>query len=115
MVRLYHGSAIELPVGLVLTGRGDQYENAWSHTDFYAVLEQYRPAHCLPHREAVFMVSDPDDIDLAGGATDFVLELEVDAEAVSRHDLNWSSEISMLIGDGYAVESPEVAAAAQAY
>ena len=49
MVRLYHGSAIELPVGLVLTGRGDQYESAWSHTDFYAVLEQFRPAHCIPH------------------------------------------------------------------
>jgi len=115
MVRLYHGSAIELPVGLVLTGRGDQYENAWSHTDFYAVLEQFRPAHCIPHREAVFMVADPDDIDLAGGATDFVFELEVDADDVSRHDLNWSSEISMLISDGHVIDSPEVASAAQAY
>lgn len=61
------------------------------------------------------MVADPDDIDLAGGATDFVFELEVDSEAVSRHDLNWSSEISMLISDGHAIDSPEVASAAQAY
>lgn len=112
-MRLFHGSAIALPVGLVLTGRGAQYEAAWSVTDFYAALERHRPPQCLAHREAVFMVADPDEIDLAGGATEFVFELE--ADAVSRHDVNWSSEISLLIDDGHAIDSPAIEQAARAY
>lgn len=109
----YHGSMIELPVGTVLTPR-DNYETNWGSTDFYAVLEKYRPANMLSHRESVFMCDNDEDVDLAGGGTDWLFTVEPLGK-IQRHDLNWGSEISMLISDGYAVDSEEVRTAATNY
>lgn len=113
-MRYYHGSNTRLEVGDVLTSRGANYESDWEHTDFYAVLEQHRPSHMLPHRDAVFMVGDPDDVDLAGGGTEWIFHLEPFGQ-VSKHDLNWSSEISCLISDGHAPDSDKVTTAALNY
>ena len=109
----YHGSHDELPVGTVLAPR-DTYEANWSNTDFYHPLEKYRPVDKLSHAQSVFMCDNPDDVDLAGGATDWLFTV-VPQGPIQRHDLNWGSEISMLIGDGYDIDSPEVKAAAQNY
>jgi hypothetical protein len=96
--RFYHGSGTELPVGTVLTARGAAYEADWIHTDFYEVLERYRPANMLAHKDAVFMCDNPDDVDNAGGSTDWLFTVEPLGQ-VQRHDLNWSSEISLLLSD----------------
>jgi hypothetical protein len=111
--KFYHGSFDNLPVGTILTPR-DNYESNWQHTDFYAPLEKYRPSNMLSHRQSVFMCDNPDDVDLAGGATDWLFTVEPQGP-VQRHDLNWGSEISMLIGDGYSIDSPEVKQAAENY
>ena len=100
-------------MGTVLKPR-DDYENDWGTTDFYHVLEKYRPNDKLAHNQSVFMVSDPDDIDLAGGATDWMLAV-VPMGKIERHDINWGSEISVLISDGYPVDSPEIRNAAEKY
>lgn len=110
----YHGSFGSFPRGTVLHGRGAAYAADWQHTDFYAILEAHRPADHLAHQDAVFMVGAVDDVDLAGGHTAFCLEVQPEG-AVTKHDLNWSSEISCLLSDGHAPDSPEVIAAAQAY
>jgi hypothetical protein len=111
--RYYHGSYQKLPVGTILTPR-DDYENDWGSTDFYAALEKYRPADKLSHKQSVFMVADPDDIDLAGGATDWMLTV-VPMGKIQRHDINWGSEISVLISDGHTIDSEQVANAAANY
>lgn len=100
-------------MGTVLTPR-DSYEADWSGTSFYAALEKYRPQHMLSHKAAVFMCSDPDDVDLAGGGTEWLFTVEPIGR-IERHDLNWGSEISMLIDDGYSIDSPEVKRAADNY
>lgn len=110
----YHGSMDHLPVGTVLKSRGADYEQDWAHTDFYSALEKYRPSHILSHSQAVFMVADPDDVDLAGGGTEWLFTVKP-LGPVSKHDVNWSSEISMLTGDGHDVDSPEVQKAAENY
>lgn len=110
----YHGSYTEMPVGTILTARGENYHNDWSDTDFYNILEYYRPSNKLAHKDSVFMVADEDDIDLAGGATDYMFTL-VPLGKVSKHDLNWSSEISSLVSDGHDVNSKEVKKAALNY
>ena len=109
----YHGSMEELPVGTILTPR-DNYEQDWGNTDFYSVLEKYRPANQLSHSQSIFMCHDPDDVDLAGGGTEWLFTV-VPLGPVQKHDINWSSEISMLTSDGYAVDSPEVKNAAEKY
>ena len=113
MKTFYHGSNQILPIGTILTPR-DDYENDWMGTDFYSALEKHRPRDKLAHRESVFMVADPDDIDLAGGGTEYMFTVEP-IGVIHRHDLNWSSEISMYIGDGYDINSPEVTNAARMY
>jgi len=94
----YHGSSERLRVGTVLRARGDDYEADWKDTGFYSILEKYRPPEMLSHKDAVFMCDNPDDIDNAGGATDWLLTVKPLGK-VERHDLNWSSEISGLVSD----------------
>ena len=109
----YHGSMNKLPVGTVLTPR-DDYENDWANTDFYAALEKYRPANMLSHRQSVFMCDNPEDVDLAGGGTQYLFTV-VPIGPVQRHDMNWSSEISSLVSLGQDLDSPEIEDAAAAY
>lgn len=104
----YHGSCDKLSVGTRLVPRPD-YENNWSGTDFYTALERYRPDGMLAHKDAVFMCANEDDIDLAGGCTDWLFTVEPDTR-IERHDLNWSSEVSMLVSDGAPEEQIKVAA-----
>lgn len=109
----YHGSFEKLPIGTILTPRLD-YEKNWEHTDFYRPLEMYRPANQLAHSQSVFMCDNPDDIDLAGGATNWIFTV-IPLGVIQKHDLNWSSEISMLISNGYKINSPEIIQAAGNY
>jgi len=110
----YHGSMDYLPVGTILTPRNQEYEKDWAGTDFYSVLEHYRPMNKPAHKNSVFMVADPDDVDLAGGGTEWLMTVEP-LGPVSGHDLNWSSEISMLLDDGHDMLSNQVQEAALNY
>ena len=112
-ITYYHGSMEELPVGTILTPR-DNYAANWANTDFYNVLEHYKPEGMLSHNQAVFMVSEEDDIDLAGGGTDWFFIVQPIGK-IEKHDLNWSSEISMLMSEGHDVDSDEVEEAAANY
>ena len=109
----YHGSMKDLPIGTILRS-SPNYEQEWSNTDFYNILEKYRPFGMLSHKDAVFMVTDEDDIDLAGGGTNYIFEVRP-LSGISKHDLNWSSEISMLVSDGHDIDSPEIKTAATNY
>ena len=101
--KYYHGSNTKLPVGTILKP-SPTYENDWSGTDFHQVLENHRPENMLAHKNSVFMCDNPDDIDLAGGGTEWLFTV-VPLGPVQRHDLNWSSEISMLMSEVDASES----------
>ena len=106
----YHGSMDYLPAGTILTPR-NEYEKHWQNTDFYKPLEMYRPPHMLAHKDSVFMCDNIDDIDLAGGGTEYVFTVQPIGK-IEKHDLNWSSEISALVGDGKHITDPEVKEAA---
>jgi hypothetical protein len=110
----YHGSNNYLEVGTILTPRGDKYHDDYKGSDFYVALEYYRPKNKLAHKNAVFMVADEDDIDLVGGGTEYMFTVQPIGK-ISKHDLNWSSEISSLMADGYDIKSEEVKKAATNY
>jgi hypothetical protein len=112
--KYYHGSNNSLPVGTILTPRGDSYHEDYKNSDFYMALEYYRPNDKLAHKNAVFMVANEDDIDLAGGGTEYMFTVEPIGK-ISKHDMNWSSEISSLMSDGYDIESDEVKNAVTKY
>ena len=60
------------------------------------------------------MVADPDDIDLAGGGTEWMFTVKP-LGPIQRHDINYGSEIESLISDGYEKDSFEVENAAKNY
>lgn len=95
---LYHGSMQQLEVGTILSPRNQAYEDDWGHTGFYEYLEKYRPSNSIAHRDAVFMVDNEDDVDVAGGGTEWLFTVQP-LGPVERHDMNWGSEISMLLDD----------------
>lgn len=109
----YHGSDTELPPGTILRPAAG-YAEKWGDTDFYNVLEKYRPKSKLAHHDAVFMVDNEDDIDNAGGATDWVFIVEPSSR-VERHDVGWSSEISTLVSNGIHHDDNQIKFAALKY
>jgi hypothetical protein len=92
----YHGSSTKLPVGFILTYRDEEYENDWGDTDFYHILEIYRPEHMIAHKKAVFMTDNIDDIDIASGGSEWLFTVQPLGK-VEKHDMNWGSEVSMLM------------------
>lgn len=93
----FHGSFTALPIGTVLKPSVD-YKQRWEHCDFYQVLEYYRPNCALAHHHAVFMCSSPDDIDAAGGATDYLFTLKPQG-VIEKHDMAWGTEIGCYMCD----------------
>lgn len=112
-ITFYHGSMDHLPVGTRLAPRAE-YEQNWGDTLFYQVLEHYRPEGARAHHEAIFLCAFIDDIDLCGGGTEWVFTVEPEG-SVSRHDMNWSSEISCLADQGHGIESDAMRQAAENY
>lgn len=112
-MRFFHGTSAPLETNYILEGRGDSYESDWGHTDFYQVLEKYRPPGFLSHKEAVFLCHHPDHIDAAGGNTDYICEMKV-LGSIDRHDMNWSSQISILMSEGHT-DSQEIQECAYNY
>jgi len=105
-LRFFHGSYDELPIGTVLTARGDGYVGS-ADGQVEALFESHRPEGCIPRGEAVFLVADPDLIDAAGGYADFVYEVETDA--AQGHDLAWYTQAQCLLGDGFTDRAAECA------
>lgn len=110
----FHGSMEYLPVGTVLMPRGEAYEADWKNADFYSVLEKYRPADKLAHKNSVFVCRNDEDVDLAGGGTIWMFRVKP-ITPVEWHDMEFSTLISCLISDGHAVDAPKVVEAARNY
>ena len=95
--KYYHGSFDKMPVGTILIPQSG-YKQKWGGNQFYRILEQYRPPNMLSHNNAVFMVGNLEDVDVAGGADHFIYEVRP-LGLVQKHDVNWSSEIDVLSDD----------------
>ena len=94
-MRYYHGSENKLGVGTILEPQKG-YGSRWGDSLFFMVLEMYRPSGMLSHAKAIFMVDNLNDIDNAGGSTDWIYEVQPLGK-VEAHDLNWGSEIDSYI------------------
>lgn len=100
--KYYHGSYDFLPNGTILTPDKGNFMGTFSQDemDSHFKLEQFRPSNYLSRNKAVYMSRDIDDIDLSGGATDHIYEVQPLGK-VERHDLNWMTEIDIIISDAW--------------
>lgn len=109
----YHGSSVFLAPGTLL--RPDpRHEEHWTDNGWYRALELHRPEGMLAHRDAVFCCDNPDDLDAAGGGTDWVFTV-VPRGPASRHDMNWGTRIDLAIEEGKNIEDEAIAALARNY
>ena len=96
----YHGSYDDLPVNTVLTPENGNFMGTFEEyeMDSHFKLEQFRPSSYLSRDNAIYMCDNPDDIDNAGGASDHIY-LVVPLGKVEKHDLNWMSEIDLIMSE----------------
>jgi hypothetical protein len=84
----FHGSFDPLDVGLHLSPSSDAGS---TDPDLDTLFEVVRPADRIPRAEAVYLVTNPDDIDAVGGYTDHVYEVEPEG-TIEKCDLAWYSQ-----------------------
>ena len=97
---LLHCSGVAHPEGRILTaysGREcDSQVYDYCNEPYDRILEMFRPPEFIARPNAVYMVDNDEDIDLCGGLVDHVFVVKPE-QPVSRHDLNWTSEICCLL------------------
>lgn len=97
--KYYHGSYNPLPIKTILTPNYRSYREV-INDDSHSKLEQFKPNNFLSRNNAIFMTNNPDDIDLAGGPTDHIYIVQPLGK-IEKHDLNWMSEIDLIISEAY--------------
>lgn len=112
-ITYYHGSDNYLPPRTVLHSR-DDYENHWKTLDSFSILEKYRPAKYLKHKDSVFMVKHDYEIDAAGGGTDYVFLLEPLGK-IEKHDMAWGTLISSLLSKKISNDDTQIKQCAENY
>ena len=90
---LLHGSEFKHSEGLVLTARSSSPCAAMQEN---RILEMFRPPEFIAHAGAVFCCAKQDDLECCGAVIDHVYLVETEG-IVTRHDLNWVSEICCLL------------------
>jgi hypothetical protein len=102
----YHGSRKPLPVGTRLVARPDGYVTGRNmdriereaHHMCEAYLEKGRPDGAPQRSQCVYLVTDPNDIDYAGGYNDHVYVVEPEGQPW-KANLHWYSRLYELCFD----------------
>lgn len=107
MKTYFHGSYKCLKVGDILKPQGN-YQINWGQELFYQVLERHRPSHMLAHHQSVFMCDNAQDVDNAGGATEWLFTVQP-LGIVEKHDMAWMSHINIALEENDEVKAREYA------
>ena len=101
--KFYHGSYDILSKGTILTPEKGNFMGTFSQDemDSHFKLEQFKPSSFLSRNNAIYMCKDIDDIDLSGGATDYIYIVKPLGK-IESHDLNWMSEIDLIMDEAYS-------------
>ncbi len=76
----------------------NEYTSSESVKDIEELFESVRPSHCIPRTNCVFLTKSIEDIDYAGGYTDYIYLVSV--ENINSSDLAWYSKASCQLSDG---------------
>lgn len=106
----YHGSYDDLPIGTVLTPEKGNFVNTIQDFEMesHFKLEMFRPSGYISRNNAVYMCDNPEEVDLAGGANDHIYAVEP-LGVVEQHDLNWMTEIDMIMDKYFNQGNPDAA------
>lgn len=98
----YHGSYHKLPNGTVLNPDKGNFMGTFTQDemDSHFKLEEFRPSKFISRDRAVYMCDNVDDLDNSGAATKHIYEVRPIGK-VERHDLNWMSEIDLIMDEAW--------------
>ena len=107
-IKYFHGSYHFLPNGTVLSPEKGNFMGTFNQDemDSHFKLEQFKPSNFISRNNCVFMTDNPEDIDLAGGASEHIYIVKPLGK-VERHDLNWMSEIDLIFSEGTTENSED--------
>ncbi len=118
-MHLYHLTGHAFCPGSQLEPQPDGYCHWPESQGMEAILERYRPPHCLPRKESVFFMKERDSASDFGAHHDrMILLCEVDdAAEAQRSDINWLQELDQGFEDpaDLDLEEAEMAWLAQGY
>jgi len=101
--KVYHGSTKKFDVGFVLTPQGYGYAFMDSEKEIEDIFERLRPKNKLSRKNCVYLVSNIDEVDNAGGYTDYIYEVDP-IGVVQKSDLAWYTNVAIIISDKYKEE-----------
>ena len=75
----------------------------WGGNPFYEKLLFYKPSNRLGNHDSVFMCDNIDDIDNAGGATNYIYRVKPIGN-MEKHDVNWMSEMDIALEEERSID-----------
>lgn len=100
--QLFHGSYKSFPIGFRLLPQNDGYTSYEEVQEIEQLFEQYRPEHKTPRKQSVFLTDDINNIDGAGGYTDYIYVVNPESTPEAS-DLAWYSEAGSIYSDEQCV------------
>ncbi len=96
----YHYTGVEFETGDELTPQPDGYCHWEENAHIEDLLEQHRPTHCIPRKEAVFVTNVRCDGECYGAASnDFELSIKPCHDILEqRSDICWLSQMEQGYG-----------------
>lgn len=95
----YHGSIKKLPLGCTLAPQTEGYTKSCNSQELEGLFESLRPENKIPRSESVYQCNDVELIDLAGGYTDFIYQVEPEG-VIEESDLAWYTQAQIQLEDG---------------
>jgi hypothetical protein len=87
----YHGSYKKFNDNFILLPQSDGYANLPSEKEIEKLFEKHKPKDKISRKNCVFLVTDINLIDYAGGFTDYIYKVEPIGK-VEKSDLSWYTE-----------------------
>lgn len=93
--KLFHGSRKNFPIGFRLLPQADGYTSYQEVQNIENLFEKYRPENKTSRKSSVFLTDNINNIDGAGGYTDYIYAVEPELTPEAS-DLAWYSEADSL-------------------
>ena len=94
-IAYYHGSDKKFDIGFILQPQTDGYANLESEKEIEDLFEKYKPKDKISRKNCVYLVSDINNIDMAGGGTEYIYFVDPIGQ-IDKSDLTWYSEVYSL-------------------
>lgn len=97
----YHGSDAKFDIGNSIFPNPNGYTHSAEVKALEDLVEEEKPEHIkFSRRDCVFLCCCEDDIDAAGGYTDYIYTADIGTSPIESSDLSWYTKASIQLCEG---------------